>query len=228
MILGVVVILAAAVLVPRLAGATPYTVLTGSMEPTYPPGTLVVVKPVDMDDIAVGDVITYQLESGKATVVTHRVVGVSNRFDGTTQLITQGDANDDPDPLPVAEVQVRGRLWYSAPYLGRLNNVLSGQERQWAVFGVSAALIGYAAFMFVTALRDRRRVKRESPEPVTEGSTDPAAPATSAAPARPAALAPPGKNRRPAPALAAGILLLAVVVLVRTGTRRRATGRASS
>jgi signal peptidase len=35
-----------AVLVPRLGGATPYVVLTGSMEPRMPPGTLVVVKPV--------------------------------------------------------------------------------------------------------------------------------------------------------------------------------------
>ncbi len=36
-ILGVVAILLVAVLVPRLGGATPYTILTGSMKPDYPP-----------------------------------------------------------------------------------------------------------------------------------------------------------------------------------------------
>lgn len=219
-ILGVVVILAAAVLVPRLAGATPYTVLTGSMQPKYPPGTLVVVKPAGLDDIAVGDVITYQLESGKETVVTHRVVGVTNRFDGTTELITQGDANDDPDPLPVAEVQVRGKLWYSVPVLGRLNSLLSGQQRQWAVYLVSAGLVGYAAFMFATALRDRRRGRRpRRPEPWTE---EPAAPVPSVVePARPVGSAAPRKHRRPPPALAAGVLLLVALVLVGTAARRR-------
>ena len=68
--------LAAAVVVPRLAGATPFTVLTSSMRPHYPPGTLVVVRPVDTDLLRVGDVVTYQLHSGERDVVTHRIVAV--------------------------------------------------------------------------------------------------------------------------------------------------------
>lgn len=170
-ILGVVVALAAAVLVPRLAGATPYTVLTGSMQPKYPPGTLVVVKPVEFDDIGLNDVITYQRESGEAAVVTHRVVGTGSRFDGTRTLITQGDANDDPDRDPVLAVQVKGELWYSVPYLGYVNTALSGSQRQWAVLGVSAALVGYAAYMFVGAFRDRRRSRRTGTAEVTEIDT---------------------------------------------------------
>ena len=51
-ILGVAAVLAVAVLVPRVGGATPYTVLTGSMAPTYPPGSLVVVRPVDPESIS--------------------------------------------------------------------------------------------------------------------------------------------------------------------------------
>lgn len=157
MILGVVVVLAVAVLIPRLAGASPYTVLTGSMRPDYPPGTLVVAKPAPIDEISIGDVITYQRESGKASVVTHRVIAVSTRLDGEIQLTTQGDANDVPDQEPVEEVQVRGKLWYAVPKLGYVNNALSGAQRQTAVWIVSALLIGYAAFMLVGAMRDRRR-----------------------------------------------------------------------
>lgn len=160
-ILGVVVVLALAVVVPRVAGAVPYTVLTGSMEPNYPPGTLVVVKPIPVEEIATGDVITYQIESGKAAVVTHRVVAVAASLDGETVLVTQGDANNTKDPNPVLEPQVRGRLWYSVPYLGHVNTALSGGQRQIAVLIVSAGLVGYAAFMFVGSIRDRRRKKSQ-------------------------------------------------------------------
>lgn len=155
-ILGVVALLCAAVLVPRVAGATPYTVLTGSMEPGMPPGTLVVVKPVDADDIGIGDVVTYQLESGKTTIVTHRVVGVAFDKDGDRIFQTQGDANSTPDADPVMPVQIRGERWYSVPYLGRVSTLVSGSERSFLTGVVVVILMGYAATMFVSAARERR------------------------------------------------------------------------
>ncbi|GAB4004781.1 signal peptidase I [Nocardioides ultimimeridianus] len=175
-ILGVVVALAVAVFVPRLAGATPYTVLTGSMRPHYPPGTLVVVKPTDTDDLQTGDVATYQITSGEPEVATHRILAVGVNLSGDRVFTFKGDANDAPDPRPVLPVQIKGKLWYAVPYLGYLNNALSGGQRQIAVWVVSALLIGYAAFMFVGAMRDRRR-RPEQParlEPVAAtGSTTP-------------------------------------------------------
>ena len=160
-ILGVAAVLALAVLVPRLAGATPYTVLTGSMRPLYPPGTLVVVRKVDPDAVGIGDVVTYQRESGDPEVVTHRVVAVSTNLRGETTFTTQGAANDAPDETPVRPVQVRGRLWYSVPYLGYVNNVLTGQQRQLAVYLVAGGLMVYAAVMLGGSLRDRLRRRGE-------------------------------------------------------------------
>lgn len=167
MIIAFVAVLAVAVVVPRLAGATPYTVLTGSMQPTYPPGTLVVMKPVPVEEIGTGDVVTYQRQSGKSTVVTHRVVAVGTRTDGEQFFTTQGDANNTADAEPVRPVQVKGRLWYAVPYLGYVNSALTGRQRQTAVLGVSTLLVGYAAFMFVGALRDRRRRPLEAPDATT-------------------------------------------------------------
>src|SRR5690606_40882381 len=80
--------IAVAVVVPRIAGATPYTILTSSMEPTYPPGTLVVVRPTPIDRIGIGSVITFQRESGKAAVVTHRVVSIGQAADGERRFRT--------------------------------------------------------------------------------------------------------------------------------------------
>ncbi|WP_084255114.1 signal peptidase I [Nocardioides sp. J54] len=159
-ILTAVASVALAVAIPRIAGGTPYTVLTGSMEPDLPPGTLVVVRSVDPEEVALGDVITFQLESGEPTVATHRVVAVGTRLDGEQVFTTQGDANGTPDRNPVRAVQVQGRLWYSVPYLGHLNSVLTGKQRQTALLLVAALLSGYAGFMFVTAVRDGVRRRR--------------------------------------------------------------------
>ena len=158
-IVGIAAALVAAVLVPRLAGATPYTVLTGSMKPTYEPGALVVVRPVDAFSINTGDVITYQLESGDPAVVTHRVI--SQGFDGNGNVVlrTKGDANEDPDPELVTAIQVRGEVWYSVPYLGYVNTLLTGKERQLGVYAAAAGLIGYALLSFAGAARDRRRTR---------------------------------------------------------------------
>lgn len=162
-ILVSVLALGAAVLVPRLVGATPYAVMTGSMRPERPPGTLVVVRPVPISEIRVGDVITYQLHSGEPEVVTHRVVTVGTRPGVGTVLQTQGDANADPDPDWVREAQVRGRVIYSVPLLGRLHVLLSGRQHQAGVLGVAAVLGGYAGVMFAGGLRDRTRRRDDQP-----------------------------------------------------------------
>lgn len=156
LVAAVVAMLALAVVVPRLGGATPYTILSGSMQPDRPPGTLVVVKPVAAGDIALGDVITYQLRSGRPTVVTHRVVGQGYDLAGEQVFTTQGDANDVADARPVRPVQVRGRLWYSVPYLGYANTALNGSQRQVAVVVVAGVLLAYAALMGASALLERR------------------------------------------------------------------------
>lgn len=149
----------AAVLVPRVGGATPYTILTGSMRPELPPGTLVVSRPVGPDEIGLGDVITYQRSSGKAEVVTHRVVAVSQGPDGKPRWRTQGDANPVPDTDWVRPVQLKGRLWYSVPLLGRVNLMISNDQRRTATVLVVVGLAGYALWMWVGAGRDR--MKRE-------------------------------------------------------------------
>ena len=159
--LAAVAAIALAVVVPRLGGATPYTVLTGSMRPGMPPGTLVVVRPIEPDQIATGMVVTYQLRSGDPTVVTHRVLSQGLNGRGEPVFRTQGDANTVPDEYWVKPVQIVGERWYSVPYLGYVSNILTGQERQMGIYAVSALLIGYALSMFGTALRQSRARRHE-------------------------------------------------------------------
>lgn len=152
----------AVVALPALVGGSAMTVLTQSMEPGLPPGTLVVIKPTPVDDIAVGDVMTYQIRSGESAVVTHRVISKTYAA-GEVTFITQGDNNTAPDAAPVQEVQVRGTLWYSLPLLGWANTALNGPHRPIVVAIAVGGLFSYAAAMVIGSLRERRRQHRDEP-----------------------------------------------------------------
>ncbi|MGJ8720476.1 MAG: signal peptidase I [Salinibacterium amurskyense] len=163
----VVLVGALVIIVPNLAGALPLTVLTSSMEPGLPPGTLIVVKPIDTDEIAVGDVITYQIESGKAGVITHRVTGITNSSDGSRTFTLKGDNNDAADELQVLPVQVQGKLWYSVPWIGYVSNFVNGSAKTWLVPIIAIALFVYAGFMITSGIissarkRKRRRARAQ-------------------------------------------------------------------
>ncbi|NLP82819.1 signal peptidase I [Microbacterium sp. CFH 90308] len=154
-----VLLLAIAVAViglPTLVGGSAMTVLTQSMEPGLPPGTLVVIRPTPVEDIRVGDVVTYQIRSGESAVVSHRVTA-KTYTDGELTFVTKGDNNDAVDPEPVREVQIRGTLWYSLPLLGWVNSILNGANRTVVLAIVAGGLFLYAAVSVAGAVRDRRR-----------------------------------------------------------------------
>jgi signal peptidase len=158
-LLALVLMMAVLVIVlPMVTTATPYTVLTGSMNPSYPPGTLVIVKPIATDQIRLGDVITYQITSGQPGVITHRVIQIVEPSEpgDTVSFITKGDANSLPD-APVKPVQVRGKVWYAVPFLGWVNNAINGSSRALIVPIVAGGLFLYAGFMAASTVVDRRR-----------------------------------------------------------------------
>lgn len=154
-------VLAVTIVIPRLSGSTPYTILTGSMRPTYPPGTLVVVKPADVAELRVGTPITYQIRSGEPDVVTHRIVAIQQSGRGITTYITRGDNNNSDDENPVQIGQIRGKVWYSVPYVGYVNNWLNGEQRKITVAVIVIGLFGYALVMFVGAGVDHYRNRKE-------------------------------------------------------------------
>ncbi|WP_162802055.1 signal peptidase I [Ornithinimicrobium murale] len=149
------------VLIPRLTGWVPLTVLSGSMEPTIPTGSLVVVERLqgegDLAEVAVGDVVTFMPRPQDPTLVTHRVVSIGGRADGSTVLVTKGDANGANDPDPVAAEQARGLVRYHIPYAGHLSTVLNVEQKKHGVIAVAGLLFAYAATRVVRAVRARRQ-----------------------------------------------------------------------
>jgi signal peptidase len=159
------------IVVPAISGGTALTVLTQSMEPKLPPGTLIIIRPTPISDIKIGDVLTYQIKSGQPEVVSHRVISKSVDTKGRTTFITQGDNNDLPDAGPVQKVQIRGTLWYSIPWLGYLNNLVGGQGRSLLVPLVAAALFIYAGYMLASSVVSSRKRKKAEPGPAESVST---------------------------------------------------------
>ena len=111
---------------PSVFGYSAFRVLTGSMEPTVPTKSLIVVKNTDPSQIEVGDIITFYSpdpELGGA-VNTHRVVRIEE--DGGSYLFcTKGDANAIEDEYPVMGANVIGKVVWWSHFLGKAVRLLS-------------------------------------------------------------------------------------------------------
>jgi signal peptidase len=91
------------------------TVLSGSMEPAIPTGSILVLRPVPSDKIQVGDIITFS-GSGRDRFITHRVTAIEQ----TNGIVftTKGDANNAEDPFTVPAENVVGKVLVHIPFLG--------------------------------------------------------------------------------------------------------------
>jgi signal peptidase len=153
------------IVVPVVTGSHTYTVLTNSMAPKFPPGTFLVMKPVPFEDLKYGDVITFQLYSGKPEVETHRIVGFGATQTGEKTLITKGDNNGAADAEPVREIQVKGKLFYAVPQAGFVANALGNADRGLWTTLAAIGLIGYGTILVFTSVR---RSRKRAPVPGAE------------------------------------------------------------
>jgi len=147
-LLGVLALVAAVVVFPRAVDGAALTVLTGSMEPTYSPGDMIIVRGVtDANrEVQVGDAVTFQPVSDDPALVTHRVVSKSFSSSGTS-FVTRGDANGADDD-PIVPAQIKGVVMYSVPWVGHVSLWL-GEKRGLAITIAACALLGYAAVMIL-------------------------------------------------------------------------------
>ena len=130
------------VIIPRVTQGAALSVLSGSMTPTIPVGSIVLVVPADPTTVAVGDVITYQTAPDVAEYVTHRVVGIQRDTDPMS-FLTKGDANRgvDKDPVPIGAV--RGKVRLHVPYVGIAADVMRSSLGAWIVMSFVAGIIVY-------------------------------------------------------------------------------------
>lgn len=103
-----------------------FNVLTGSMEPKYNVGDVLLCKSVDVATLKVGDDITYLGTEGSyaGKIVTHRIVKIEKDDDGKFLFYTQGLSNSIKDPV-VKESQIYGKIVKNMTLLSYIHRLIS-------------------------------------------------------------------------------------------------------
>lgn len=136
-----VVLLAAALAGGRLLYFRVFAVLSGSMEPSYPTGSLIYTRKVDPAALKAGDVITFLLDGGG--VATHRIVEVvpDKEDPSVIRFRTKGDANETEDGSLVHCKNVVGTPVLTVPYLGYVANYIRNPPGIYAAAAVCGVLL---------------------------------------------------------------------------------------
>ncbi len=135
--------LVVAALVFHAQGGRWFIVETPSMGQTAPVGTLVLTTPVKVQELRVGDVITFRPPTDRGAVYTHRIVAID-----AEGIATRGDINGADDGWRV----------HQADLIGETTTILPGMG--WLVRGLPILGVGFAFVMFATRLivnRGRRQ-----------------------------------------------------------------------
>lgn len=122
----------ALLLAPCLAKQRPVVLLTGSMTPVYPVGSLLYVKNLEFSEVEIGDDITFSPDMGE-TIVTHRVV--EKQEDG---YVTRGVANETNDTGIVTRDKYLGTVTLGIPKAGY---VIQGIQKPQVIIPIAAILL---------------------------------------------------------------------------------------
>ena len=142
--------------VPRLFGFHIYTVVSGSMEPAIPVGSLLYIQEAQPEDMEKEDVIAYYGGQDSTAIITHRVV--ENR-EVMGEFITKGDANAKEDKAPVPYSDFIGKVRLSIPKVGGAAQIFASTQGKIA----AACFIGLAVVLQVigSVLESRRKAEEQ-------------------------------------------------------------------
>lgn len=100
----------------QIGGFSLFRVVTGSMEPTLPVGSLLICRQTPIDQIEQDDIVCFISRSPEmmGRAITHRVISVYENGDGQILLETKGDANLSADGELVAASNLIGKVIHYA------------------------------------------------------------------------------------------------------------------
>jgi signal peptidase len=171
-VLLLVVVLAFAGLAvgPHVLGYRTMTMLTGSMAPVINPGDVTVAVQEPTADLAVGQIISYQIPVDDHRVVSHRVVKVTHGAGGTVTVQTKGDHNAAADPWTA--VVSDSRVWTVravVPHLGDVIRALRGPWLHIAFLYVGPALL---TLLLLAEIWRSPRARADEGSPASVASMD--------------------------------------------------------
>lgn len=173
------VLILVTMVIPRVNGWVPLTILTGSMEPTIKPGDLVFVDPTATTQLKVGQVVSFMPnENDTSLVYSHRLTSITYGPSGISEFTTRGDANPQDDkPLPPEAIRgtlvSNGAVPVVIPKVGGIFLKVSSLKQQLdfqsyspliggLLIGGGALYVGVMLFRSLIPTRRRKRHKQNS------------------------------------------------------------------
>ncbi|MGL6106961.1 signal peptidase I [Romboutsia sp.] len=121
----------------KVIGYRTYTVLSGSMQPKFYPGDMVVIKHKNKTDIDINDIITFRDKEG--IIITHRIIEKTNEG-----YITKGDNNNVQDSDIITSNDLIGKVVFSISKAGFVIQFLS---QKW-VLTIEMILLGILIIIY--------------------------------------------------------------------------------
>ena len=146
---------------PRVFGVHVFTVLSGSMEPAYPVGSMIYVKSVDPFQLKDGDVISFLLDEN--TIATHRITGIvpDEEDESVIRFRTKGDANDAEDGSLVHCRNVVGTPIFTIPKLGYFADYIQHPPGMYIAISAGAVLL---LLVFIPDIFADEKGKKKKPD----------------------------------------------------------------
>ena len=111
--------------VASIAGFTPLTVASESMEPTFGTSDLIIIKKCDTSTLKEGDIITFHtIINNEYALNTHRIVDIEEN-NGYRAYRTKGDNNQIEDTHVIADGDIVGKYVLKLAGVGALMRFLS-------------------------------------------------------------------------------------------------------
>jgi signal peptidase len=130
------------IIVPALFGLQRYVITGGSMTGTIPKGAVIYSKITPVEQLKVGDIITFHPPGG-SVAVTHRIIAIEPGASGKPAFRTKGDFNETADPwnpISLREPE-QARYVFQIPLYGYVLAALSMRNVRLLLIGVPAFII---------------------------------------------------------------------------------------
>ncbi|CAJ0955020.1 unnamed protein product, partial [Mesorhabditis belari] len=123
-------------------------VLSGSMEPAFYRGDLLMLTNDQSDPVRAGDITVFKID-GRDIPIVHRVIKVHEKANHDTKLLTKGDNNQVDDrglyaagQLWLNRTDVVGRAKGIVPYVGMVTILMNDYPKlKYAVLGALALFV---------------------------------------------------------------------------------------
>ncbi|SJZ40669.1 signal peptidase I [Anaerorhabdus furcosa] len=141
----------------KIIGFKIFSILTDSMDPTIPPGSMVLIKKIDDPSrLPINTIITFNADRlGEKIVLTHRLAKIETEEDGKIRYYTQADGYYGLDSYETYADDLIGQYVLHIPYLGKIGLFL---QSFFALVMMFIIFIIYQIYNYLMKKADREAI----------------------------------------------------------------------